>query len=246
MRKLFILLLGIVFYSCSENERLIYSEGMHDIYYSDVTKDKDSIFVSLLTAEQELTTTINVKLLGDTLRVPEKFKLEVIPEKTTAKEGVHYQKLPETYEFPAGVFEYKMPVTLIKGDEGITKAPVILALRLVPVAGLGIAYENRSVVRLIISDMLRKPEGDAYYEDMGAFVGLFGEYSRKKHTMIIELTGHDFWDLGYGDRPDYNDDYKIYYESGYYTPYARKLYKIITENRIEDENGKVMQGWMVP
>ena len=98
-------------------------------------------------------------------------------------------------------------LTLIKGDEGITKAPVILALRLVPVAGLGIAYENRSDVRLIISDMLRKPEGDAYYEDMGAFVGLFGEYSRKKHTMIIELTGHDFWDLGYGDRPDYNDDY---------------------------------------
>ena len=64
MRKLFILLLGIVFYSCSENDRLIYSEGMHDIYYSDVTKDKDSIFVSLLTAERELTTTINVKLLG--------------------------------------------------------------------------------------------------------------------------------------------------------------------------------------
>lgn len=130
MRKLFILLLGIVFYSCSENDRLIYSEGMHDIYYSDVTKDKDSIFVSLLTAERELTTTINVKLLGDTLRVSEKFKLEVIPGKTTAKEGVHYQKLPETYEFPTGVFEYKMPVTLIKGDEGITKAPVILALRL--------------------------------------------------------------------------------------------------------------------
>ena len=165
MRKLFILLLGIVFYSCSENDRLIYSEGMHDIYYSDVTKDKDSIFVSLLTAERELTTTINVKLLGDTLRVSEKFKLEVIPGKTTAKEGVHYQKLPETYEFPTGVFEYKMPVTLIKGDEGITKAPVILALRLVPVAGLGIAYENRSVVRLIISDMLRKPGqgGDGHH-----------------------------------------------------------------------------------
>ena len=86
MRKLFILLLGIVFYSCSENDRLIYSEGMHDIYYSDVTKDKDSIFVSLLTAERELTTTINVKLLGDTLRVSEKFKLQVIPGKTTAKE----------------------------------------------------------------------------------------------------------------------------------------------------------------
>lgn len=145
-----------------------------------MTKDKDSIFVSLLTAERELTTTINVKLLGDTLRVSENSKLEVIPGKTTAKEGVHYQKLPETYEFPTGVFEYKMPVTLIKGDEGITKAPVILALRLVPVAGLGIAYEESFRCAVDYIDMLRKPEGDAYYEDMGAFVGLFGEYSRKK------------------------------------------------------------------
>ena len=246
MRKLFILLFGAIFCSCSENDRLVYSEGMHDIYYSDVTKDKDSLYVSLLTADQELITTINIKLLGDTLRVPEKFKVEVVPEKTSAKEGVHYKKLPESYEFPVGEFEYKMPVTLIKGDEGITKNPVILALRLVPISNLGIAYTDRSVVRLIISDMLRRPEGDGYYDDMKMFVKLFGEYSRKKHTMIIELTGHDFWDLDYGARPDYNGANKIYYEEAYYTPYARKLYKIITENKIEDENGKIMQGWMVP
>lgn len=246
MRKLFILLFGVIFCSCSENDRLIYNEVMHDIYYSAVTKDKDSLYVSLLTADQELVTTINVKLLGDILHVPEKFKVEVVPGKTTAKEGVHYKKLPEFYEFPDGEFEYKMPVTLIKGDEEITKNPVILALRLVPISNLGIAYMDRSVVRLIISDMLRKPVGNEYYEDLGAFVKLFGEYSRKKHTMIIELTGHDFWDLGYGENPDYNGDNKIYYESAYYTPYARKLYKIITENKIEDENGKIMQGWMVP
>lgn len=93
MRKLFILLLGIVFYSCSENDRLIYSEGMHDIYYSDVTKDKDSIFVSLLTAERELTTTINVKLLGDTLRVSEKFQVGGDSGKNDSERGC---SLPET------------------------------------------------------------------------------------------------------------------------------------------------------
>lgn len=246
MRKLFILLLGVAFYACSENDRLVYNENMHDIYYSDVTRGKDSIFVSLLTADQEMVATINVRLLGDILRAPEKFKVEVVQEKTTAKEGVHYKKLPETYEFPAGEFDYKMPVTLLKGDEEITKNPVTLTLRLVPVSSIGIAYKDRSVVRLIIADMLRKPEGTGYYDDMRSFTRLFGEYSRKKHTMIIELTGHDFWDYGYGAEPDYVGDGKIYYEEAYYTPYARKLYKIITENRIEDENGKVMQGWMVP
>ena len=36
------------------------------------------------------------------------------------------------------------------------------------------------------------------------------------------------------------------YEEDYYTPYARKLYKIITGSEIRDETGKVMQGWNVP
>lgn len=35
-------------------------------------------------------------------------------------------------------------------------------------------------------------------------------------------------------------------EKDYYISFARKLYKIITEDEIEDENGNVMQGWMVP
>ena len=61
--------------------------------------------------------------------------------------------------------------------------------------------------------------------------------------MIIELTCHDFCEdtycSGYGN-------YGIIYEEDYYTPYARKLYKIITGSEIRDETGKVMQGWNVP
>ena len=68
-------------------------------------------------------------------------------------------------------------------------------------------------------------------------------YDLNMHLMIIELTGHDFWDGNYGN---YGGANGIYYEMDYYIPYARKLYKIITENEIEDENGNIIQGWMVP
>ncbi len=106
--------------------------------------------------------------------------------------------MPPYYEFPANVFEYDMPITLLKGDEGITQNPVTLTLRLVETSELGIAYANRSVIRLLIANMLKKPEGDGFYGDMTTFRRLFGEYSRKKHLMIIELIGHDFWDGNYG------------------------------------------------
>ena len=89
--------------------------------------------------------------------------------------------MPPYYEVPANVFEYDMPITLLKGDEGITQNPVTLTLRLVETSELGIAYANRSVIRLLIANMLKKPEGDGFYGDMTTFRRLFGEYSRKKH-----------------------------------------------------------------
>ena len=243
MRRIFILFVLAVLCSCSKNERLVYDLNMHDIYYPIVTETRDSLFVSLLTADEILTATVEVKLLGDVLQSPERFKVEVVKEKTDAIEGIHYEKLPEYYDFPAGEFVYKMPVNLLKGDKGITEKPVSLTLRLVETSDLGIAYKDRAEIRLVIADMVKMPEGTGYYGDMTAFKKLFGDYSRKKHTMIIELTGHDFWEDTYGSG---YGNYGIIYEEDYYTPYARKLYKIITGSEIRDETGKVMQGWNVP
>lgn len=243
MKRYILILTVILLAACQENERLIYNDSMHDIYYSIVTETRDSLYVSLLMAEDVSNANVQIKLLGHVLPAAQKFKVEVVEERSDAKEGVHYLPLPEYYEFPAGVFEYDMPVTLLKGDKSITEKPVTLTLRLVATSELGVAYENRSELRLLIADMLKKPEGEGYYGDMTVFKNLFGEYSKKKHLMIIELVGHDFWDGGYGS---YGGAYGLYYEKGYYTPYARKLYKIITEQEIRDENGKIIQGWMVP
>ena len=209
MKKIFFLLASVILLACSENERMVYDEHMHDIYYSIVTDTRDSLYVSLLMADQILETTVDVKMLGNVLTKPQKFKVEVVGERTDAKEGIHYEKLPEFYEFPAGEFIYKMPVRLIKGDAAIKQKPVTLTLRLVATGDLGVAYADKSEIRLLIA----------------------------------EMTGHDFWEDTYGSG---NGNYGIYYEEDYYTPYARKLYKIITGSEIRDETGKVMQGWNVP
>lgn len=72
-----------------------------------------------------------------------------------------------------------MPVRLIKGDAAIKQKPVTLTLRLVATGELGVAYADKSEIRLLIADMLKKPEGEGYYGDMTAFKKLFGEYSQK-------------------------------------------------------------------
>ena len=37
MKKIFFLLASVILLACSENERMVYDEHMHDIYYSIVT-----------------------------------------------------------------------------------------------------------------------------------------------------------------------------------------------------------------
>lgn len=77
MRRIFILFVLAALCSCSKNERLIYDLNMHDIYYPIVTETRDSLFVSLLTADEILTATVEVKLLGDVLQAPRGSKLRL-------------------------------------------------------------------------------------------------------------------------------------------------------------------------
>lgn len=236
MKKIILLLAFVTLFSCKENERLVYDSNRTDVYFNDVNEYRDSLYVSLLTKENISDAFVNVRILGGMLSVPKKIRVVVIPEKTTAVEGVHYKKLPDYYEFPTDIHTYLMPIVMLKGDESIKEKEVILALRIVETEEVGVAFENQSEIRLVIADMLRTPTGLGILEDMTAFNQLFGEYSKTKHMMIIELVGHDLW-----DRSPY-----LYPQTGYFTPYGRKLYKIITEGKYYDENGKLMEGWKMP
>lgn len=236
MKKIILFLAFITLFSCKENERLTYDANRSDVYFRDITKDNDSLYVSLLSKEDRSDALIPVKVLGGILSTPKKFRVEVVPEKSTAVEGKHYQKLPEYYEFTPDTTVYFMPVVMLKGDDAIKVKPVELTLRIVNSEEMGIAYEDRCEIRLVIADMLRVPTGTGNSGDMTIFKKLFGEYSRVKHLMIIDLVGHDFWDK----------DTTIDAQQAYYTPFARKLYKIITSGEYIDENGNVIQGWNVP
>lgn len=241
MKKIIFLLALVTLFSCKENERLIYDLSQTEVFFRDVngasTQGVDSMYVSLVTREDVSDVLIPVELLGNLLSAPKKFRVEVVPEKTTAVEGLHYQKLPDYYEFPTDTTTYDVPVVVLKGDEAIKEKSVVLTLRIVETEEIGTVYKDRSEIRLIIADMLKTPAGGANFsDDMTIFIRVFGEYSKVKHQMIIDLVGHDFWDK----KPN------MFYQLDYYIPYGRKLYTIITGGEYYDENGKLMEGWSLP
>lgn len=221
--------------SCEKNERMLYNETQ-SVYFMSYSDKVDSLTTSLVTKAVGLDTIyIKVKLLGRYLNEPQKFKLEVISDKTTAIEGKHFETLKEYYEFPANVPEFDLPIVLIKGDVMLQKQSLTLAVKLKE-DELKTGFIDKQYVRIVFSDMFIAPEtAGGKYSNMTQFVNLFGVYSQKKHRMIFEYLGEDL------PTTQYAMYYKNYDEkwiacSKYLSDYCR-------DNEVIDENGNKILPW---
>lgn len=237
-----ILFVLITFFSCKENERLTY-DGETKIYFEKKASRKtDTLFLSIMTSVNGSSFNIPVAILGNALSEEKKYRVEVVPEETTAQENLTYKLESTEFNFPTNTFTSSFPVVMYKNDPELANKYKYLTLRLVPTSDLGVAYEDRSQLVVAVSAMLKVPQGTGSFGDMTTFINLFGPYSRKKHEMIIELTGHDFWDGNYGVNGGLGN-MGLYSEKSYYKPFGRVLLKIITENEIIDENGDRIKPW---
>lgn len=228
----------LIMVSCNETERLTY-EGDTAICFN-VSKTKiDTIAFAILTKEDGSKYDIPVMLIGNLLSSERIYKVEVVANETTATEGVNY-KLENECIFPADTARSNFPVILYKSDPELSEKIKYLTLRLVPTSELGVAFENRSKVVISLTTMLRVPAGTGYYGDMTFFENMFGPYSKKKHEIIIEIVGHDFWDGNYGVAGGLNG---LLDEEQYYLPYSRSVLKYFMEHEVYDENGNLIKPW---
>lgn len=241
MKNLMILFILFLFVSCKQNERLIF-EGESRVYFVRDSKKTDTLFLSIMTSPNGSSFEIPVALLGYALSEEKSYRVEVVPEETTAQENLTYRLEKNEFIFPANTYKTNFPVILYKEDPDLWNEYKYLTLRLVPTQELGVAYDDRSQLVVAVSAMLKVPQGTEYFGEMTAFVTLFGVYSRKKHELIIEITGHDFWDGNYGKYGGLGT-YGLYHEKDYYKPYARVLLKYVTDNEVFDENGNRINPW---
>lgn len=225
--------------SCKQNERLMF-DGDSKIYFHRTSIQTDTLAFALLAKENGHEFDVPVRISGYMLSSERKYKVEVIADKTTAEEGIHYE-LEQEFSFPADTFASSFKVKLFKTDPELATSSKFLSLRLVP-SDLDVAYEDRSSIVILLTTALRAPVGTGYWGDLRAFTNWFGPYSRKKHELIIEMTGHDFWDGNYGVAGGLGD-YGLSEEEDYYAPYALVLYSYIINNVVYDENGVQIKPW---
>lgn len=239
MKNIFlIIVLFLSIVSCRENEGMIF-EGESMVYFEDISKDKDTITFSIAPKASGSTFEIPVVIAGYKLTTDKKMRIEIVKESSTAIDGKHY-KLQEEHIFPTNTLRSIIPIIIYKEDPELFTTTKYLTVKLVSTSDLNIAYDDRVKVVLAITLQLKAPGGVGYYSDITAFKNLFGPYSKKKHELIIEMTGHDFWDGDYGY---YGGASGLYEEMDYYRPYSRTLLQYIMENEVYDENGNRIDPW---
>ncbi len=235
MRKHFIYILIFtigIFYSCQENEGITFSSKA-SIYFQLTEEygkeDLDSLSYSFATGIKTIDTfNLNVKVIGEVVDYDRIFKVEVVPELTTATEGEHYAALEENYIIPAGSFRGTVPVVLFNTDTLLRDSTFRIGLRILGSDDFNVGVTEKLEAKLLFSDRLTQPEVWNYLKYY------FGEYNRTKHKYFIKIFGRDF--------PKDRDEFIS--EAGLWQTYGALLSNYFRDNYpIYDEDGEIVEPW---
>ena len=176
----------LVLASCSENERMVYTDTP-GIYLPDYVVGADSLVYSFRMKDTDRDTIqIHVKLLGDLLDEAGEYEV-IVSENSSAVAGKHYETLQHRFTYEADKSVSSFPVVVMKPGAELDEATVMLELSMKATESLSLGYPDRVNMRLMITNQLVKP---AYWDMPLALY--FGEYSKVKHQRCILLMGHDF------------------------------------------------------
>ena len=194
--KYFLLLIfAMQFVSCDENEKQLFDSNFSGIYfYTRPAFDAegnpgDSIdlnFQYLEDAIKNLEQQVYVTMAGDAKDYDRTFKLVVDAEETTALEGVHYQKLEDTYTFGKGLFYTSIPVPILRAED-LKENSYDLVLNLTSTEDFELGLGERLSFKIKVSDNLL--EAPKFWTRLIGFrAGLYHPIKCKK---FIEIAGVD-------------------------------------------------------
>ncbi len=232
MKKIFYIgiILGLLT-ACQENEMSDFNctgAVYFQINPSDWNDLTDSVPYSFAGKEvTEQTLNLQVNLMGDPSNYDRKIRLVVDREKTTAEAGVHYRALEDFYILPKNAHNVQIPVTLLQGDPRLKKEFFRLTLKLEASDDLQPGLTNRIVTKVLIADMYMKP---TYWDQLH----VWGDYSAKKHSLLLEQFGVDFP----ATLDEFYDDYNLWSaRANIISQYVEENYPVL------DENNQPIEPW---
>lgn len=238
MKKIFYITIffGWLTLACQENEMNDFaSDGA--VYFqlgSQWSNTVDSVVYSFAGKEMDRDTVkLQVNLMGAAADHDRAVRVVVDRERTTAKEGTHYDALQSAYTLPKGEYKMLIPIVLYGNDPALEERALSVALRLEASDDLQLGLSKRTSAKVVFSKLYTKPvwwDMDFY----GSILGddLFGPYSKVKHEyFMLELE----------------KDFPATYEevlTEEWQAYSTHISNYFTEHYpIPDENGNAIEPW---
>lgn len=225
-RFTYIILLAATLPILSCKKEMMGYKGMEGIYFgvrygTNISESSypyrsttDIEFVKQPASVQELKASLRVAITGPVKNYDRPFKVEVVPESTTARAGVDYLPIGETFLIPANAIEGYIPVTLKRTPDMLNENKKIV-LRLVANEHFGLAFPqwkalpdlssmslgtdtafNASIHTINVNDLMVQPaiwRGSVAADKKET--GSWGAFTRKKLLLMCELFGLQYQDF---------------------------------------------------
>jgi hypothetical protein len=213
-RYILLSLVVLSLFSCEKSEFQLYESGnllkfhnTNDILNTIVDSTAFSFALQADPTDKTYLYPVALKLSGVALSSEGKLKLSV-NESSTAKEGIHFTKLPDTYSFKTGVYTDTIYIELLRdnlfvtvpdiNNPGSTRDSLIdvrLALNVVDGGNFKVGIQEHNSFQIKFSDKVEKPSW-WYLHNWYSF----GDYSDTKYVVLLyvsngdDLSAYDGWD----------------------------------------------------
>lgn len=227
-------LLGLFSTACQENEMNDFdSDGA--VYFqlnSQWSNTADSVVYSFAgKPTTTYTVKLQVNLMGTAADYDRTVRVVLDQERTTAKEGRHYDALHSSYTLPAGTYHMEIPIVLHGEDPELEERAFQIALKLEASDNLQLGLSKRTSARVIVSKLFTKP----VYWDEYHLESYFGPYSKVKHEYIMLELKKDF--------PATAEEFIE--EWAAWQAYGKHMDKYFTDHYpVLDENNNVIEPWL--
>ena len=231
----FFIIIGLLLFlgsGCTDQVEERFNNTATTIYFNLSGAQADSIVYSFAkVVENSHVIEVPVEIAGYPADYDRHFRVAVDETLSTAKVGLHYDALEESYVLPKGTFTTKVPVTVYSTDKLLDSVAVSIALQIVAKDEFPNDFSKRHQALIKVSNMLEKPGmWDLVYGKK-----YFGTWSKTKYRLIFQVCGVE-------ELPAYNGPNRYLLKG-----YGMKMQNYFKENYpVYDENGQVIESdWAI-
>jgi hypothetical protein len=224
---------------CDDDSYKYYTREKCTLHFDLPERQQDSVVYSFIkyTDGTGIEVKLPLEIAGYASERDRYYRLRVVADSSTAREGVHYEPLEERYAFRANRYHDSARIVFYNTDEELTRSTrrLYVEIEATDDFATGIWYKQRADIRF--ANIVRKPliwddENGMDFYNTHCLAFYFGDYSKVKHVCILQQTGLDeFPDVWPGDATATATLIATF------THYGLIMNKYFTDNVVYDENG---------